>query len=328
MKVCILSDTHLSSQKYSKMDHNLGMNRFMVRQFETMEWIVNYLKENDVKTIVHGGDMFDSSRVTVYPIERTKKLLKDFDVYAIKGNHDDSNFLHDNEMSALSLLDINCFNKPGAVDIGGTNFVFIPWGYNIDLNLIEKNKKNVLVAHGYPRPYTPGTKVNNKTDVGGMLSNRTEKFDLVITGHYHSIDGFVRGKTHYLNPGSISATANDSGNDPSIWILDTETLKYDRAKIPCAVKLIRETPKDVNNYLDNITEENIYRLSVVDRNVVNRKTLIKARKIALDIQFKQIIVEDKNDNKSNKFIDPFWDYVNKNSSYTEDFKKVISELEC
>lgn len=37
MKIGIMSDTHLSAQKYSKIDRKTGMNKFFVRQFEAFE---------------------------------------------------------------------------------------------------------------------------------------------------------------------------------------------------------------------------------------------------------------------------------------------------
>lgn len=126
MKIAIMSDTHLSANKYNKIDKATGINKFFVRQFEAFEWALNYLKEHNIDTIVHAGDLYDSSKVTVYPIKRTRDLLKDFNVYAIKGNHDDNNFLHEHGLSALDLTDINAINIPTSIEIEDINFVFIP----------------------------------------------------------------------------------------------------------------------------------------------------------------------------------------------------------
>ena len=325
MKICIMSDTHLSAQLYQKVDHKVGLNRFLVRQFESLEWVTNYLKKNGIDTIVHAGDVFDSSKVTVYPIKRTKDLFSDFTVHAIKGNHDDNNFLHENEISALNLLDINAYNSPEAVVIGGANFVFIPWGYEIDDTLIDSSKKNVLVAHGFPRDYIGTGLANDKdTNVGGVLSNKALKFDLVITGHYHIIDQFKIGKTQFLNPGSLSSYSTATGFNPSIWILDTSNLYYTQVEIPCAVKVIESTPDDLNSFLDSIKEENIYRLTVSSKTSIDRKRLFSANKKALDIQFKLIpkkepVIEiDK--------IDNFWQYVAENSKYCDEFHKTLEEI--
>lgn len=328
LKICVISDTHLSSSKYSKVDKATGLSRFLVRQFETLEWVVNYCKEHYITTMVHGGDVFDSSKVTVFPIKEARRIFGGIDnVYAIKGNHDDNSFLHENEISAIDLVGINAINKPYNKVFDGVNFVFIPWGYEIDENLVDPTRKNVLVAHGFPKDYyNSGCLSNLEINNGGILSKKTQLFDLVITGHYHSIDEFTSGKTRFLNPGSISATANDSGDDPSIWILDTENLSYKRVKIPVAVKLIKAAPKDVNDFLQKISEENIYRLSINSKENIDRKSFLKAQKAALDIQLKLLSTNTTNSDCEITELDKFWDYVAKNSSYEDDFKNTINIL--
>lgn len=326
MKICIMSDTHLSAQLYTKMDQETGLNRFLVRQFESLEWVVNYLKKNNIDTIIHSGDVFDSPRVTAYPIKRTRELFSNFDVYAIKGNHDDSNFFHDNEMSALDLIDINAINKPCSKVIGGINFVFIPWGYDIDTSLKRDGMKNVLVAHGFPRDYFGDNSIVDKdNDTGGLISNKSLEFDMVITGHYHVIDEFKQGNTVFLNPGSMSEYSSGDFNGASIWILDTDNLTYERVEIPCAIRLVKSTPKDVNDYLSSIDKENIYRVSLFSKSIIDRKILYKARKIALDIQFK-LIEDSKPEQEQVEKVDGFWDYVSKNSNYKEEFQTKLLTL--
>ena len=325
LKVCLITDTHLSAQKYSKLDKKTGVNRFMIRQFETLEWIADYLKKHKINTIIHSGDVFDSVRVTAYPIKRTREILNGFDVYAIKGNHDDSNLFHTEEMSAVDLLGVHSFNKPESVVIGGANFCFTPWGFDIDTTLLDKTKKNILVAHGFPRDYMNGNETKEVEHDGDVLSiSRTTAFDMVITGHYHNIDEFEIKGTKFLNPGAISGFANADGNDPSIWILDTETLEYERVVIPCAIKLITVKPNDVNSYLSKINKENIYRITIYSKTDVDNKILSEAKKKALDIQLK--IIKAKEEKANIEKVDGFWAYVEKHSGYKSEFQKVLVEL--
>lgn len=325
MKICLMTDTHLSAQKYSKIDRKTGINKFLSRQFESLEWVLNYLKENDIDTIVHAGDVFDSSRVTTYPVKRTKELFRNFNVYAIKGNHDDCNFYHDEKISALDLIDINAFNEPKAEVIDGVNFVFTPWGYEINPELVDNSKKNVLIAHGMPVDFLGSEKVGD-TNKGDLLSNKTELFDFVVCGHYHGINEFAKGKTKYLNAGSSLSAYGNEVHEPSIWILDAKDLSYERVKIPVAVQLVCESPKNVNSFIDNIKEENIYRLYVSKNEIIDKKKLINAKKRALEIQFKY-----KDDSKTfktdkKKVLDNFWKYVSDNSSYQEEFQNVINDI--
>lgn len=324
MKIGIISDTHLSAQLYNKMDSKTGLNRFLVRQFESFEWATNYFSNNGIDTIIHAGDVFDSSRVTAYPIKRAKEIFSKFNVYAIKGNHDDNCFFHDNEMSALDLISINAINKPESYVIGGTNFVFIPWGYEIDTSLKKEGYKNVLVAHGFPRDYFGDGNIGNGSNPN-VLSNKMLEFDMVITGHYHIVDEFFQDNTIFLNPGSISQYSSGNFDDSSIWVLDTDTLEYKRVVIPCCIRVVKAAPKDVNDYLSSINEENIYRISVASKANIDRKILFKARKIALDIQFKLIESLSPDTEELNK-VDDFWEYVSENSNYKEEFEKKLLVL--
>lgn len=312
--------------KYSKMDNKININRYMARQFESLEWIMSYLKGNSINTIVHGGDMFDSPRFTAYPVQRTRKLLDGFDVYAIKGNHDDNGLLHDNSMSALDLLGINSIDEPMAKVIGGVNFVFIPWGYGIDVSLKRHGMKNVLVAHGFPRDYLGDGEIHDTNGNGAyesVLSSKTLDFDMVITGHYHNIDEFTKKNTVFLNPGSISASGNDDGNQHSIWILDTDTLSYERVKIPNSVRLITVKTDDINGALAAVNTEDIYRIYISSKENIDRKVLFNARRVALDIQLK-VSSESASADETEK-VDDFWSYVSENSEYSDEFRKILLE---
>lgn len=321
MKVCIISDTHLSAQKYRKMNKKKNANQFMLRQFETMDWIASYLKDNGISTIIHGGDLFDTPRVSPYALKRAKDILSQFDCYIIKGNHDDTSFLHDEEVSAIDLMGVHAINTPTAITIGTTNFVFNPWRYEIDETLVKDNTKNVLVAHGFPKDLKTGS-IPNET-AGDLIGKKSQLFDLVITGHYHKAFEFESGSTRYLNPGAISAYANDVF-DPSIWILDTETLQYERVEIPCAIKLIDVTPEDPEEFLDSVSEENIYRVRVAK--MPSKEVISKARRKALDLQFRLIDIK-ANDCTEEKTLE-FWEYVkDKKPEYFKPFKELLVEVD-
>lgn len=316
MRIAIITDTHLSAQKYNKVNKKTGVNKFFERQFASLEWVLNYLKEHNIDTIIHAGDLYDSSKVTVYPIERTKKMFADFNVYAIKGNHDDNNFLHANKLSALNLTDIHAINEPCKKEIDGINFVFTPWGYHVKKEMIEKGKYNVLIMHQHPKEY-----VHEKEEIFKANYEASKMFDLVITGHYHNIEEFVEGKTRYLNPGStLSAFGNEENMDPSMWIFDTDTKEYERVKVPGAVKIIAETVEDPNGFLNDIKDENIYRLTI--SKMPDKDILMKAKKIALDVQLK---LQEEEEVMIEKSLENFWEYVHNNKpAYEQEFRKVLN----
>lgn len=340
MKIAIISDTHFGGSRYSKIDHKTGLNRFVTKQFETMEWIKSQLIDERIKrgeepitTIIHGGDLFDYHQVTVNTLYTVRDLLAPFDVYAVKGNHDDSSFLHNKGISALDLVNIDhVYNTPGDAIIGGVNFVFSPWGYEIEEERIKGGMKNVLVAHGYPKRYInnnseEGTLAYRSHNEGGILSSKSELFDLIITGHYHIADEFKLKKAQYLNAGSISAFADAKNHHPSYWVLDTESFTYERFKIdPAYTTIIHNiNTKDPDGELDKIVLDNgpehIFRITTDV--IPDKKKLLSASKKALDIQIKTDIKTDKQNSIS---VDEFWTYVVKNKpTYENEFKMKLEE---
>jgi predicted phosphodiesterase len=305
-----------------------------------MKWITQQLTTKRVEkglepitTIIHAGDVFDYHQVTVNTLCEVRDLFAGFEVYAVKGNHEDTSYLHKKGISAIDLVGFDHpYDTPGKAKVGKTNFVFSPWGYEIDLSLLEKDCKNVLVAHGYPRQYVPTSKdgrgEKREKNEGGVLSTKSEEFDLVITGHYHIADEFKIRGTRYLNPGSMSAFADAKGHKPSYWILDTDTLEYERCFIDESVTtLIHEVEtSDPDKSLGEIISsgsEHIYRVKS-DR-LPDKKLLLEAGKSALVLQLKL-------DNKipANKKVEAdigdFWKYVKKRKpEYEEDFKSRLEK---
>lgn len=321
MKIAILADTHLSAAKYSKVDRKTHLSRFMIRQLESLQWIRDYLTGQDINTIFHAGDVFDASIIGAYPLLKAKELFDGFNVYAIKGNHDDSSILHAQEISLLDVIGIHAISSPLNKVIENTNYVFIPWGYDIDTSLLKKNKKNVLITHGFVRP-----EFYHEKDAKGLLNKKDmEKFDLVIAGHNHSSEHFKDKNTEYLVPGSISNYANHFADEPYLWILDNDTLAFDKVPIKNGIRKYKVQTEMPNTYLETIEEEAIYQLNVPITATIEKEALQKAKKKALDIQINYVaadIMETEINEKYN-----FWDYVSENSEYLNRFRE-ICEVEC
>lgn len=320
MLIGIGSDFHMGGSHYQKNGKD-GLNRYMTKNFEVVEWVVNYFKKRGITTILNGGDLFDSANVTTYSLIRANKIFEGIEMHTDKGNHDDTSLLKKEGISAMNLVKgVIPYNTPGSVVLGGVNFVFIPWGYEIDETLIKDDMKNVLVAHGYPKSYLDDRErsIYRSSTREGVLSNKSELFDLVITGHHHTTDVFEYHDTVYLNPGSINPSVTTRGHEPSIFVLDTDDLSFERIKIPCALKIIYVSLDDPTDFLANIDDENIYRITA--KTQPDKKTLIEALRKSIDIQ---ISYETKKHEA--KQIDEFWSYIHKEwPIYEEEFKKVIS----
>lgn len=316
MKLAILADTHLSAAKYSKVDKKTHLPRFMMRQFDSLAWVADYLQQHGITTILHAGDMFDSTATTAYPLIRTRELLKDFDVYAIKGNHDDNSLLHEQEVSLIDLIGIKSISKPMARVMENTNYVFVPWGFEIDTSLIDHTKKNVLIAHGFLHPEFYHDE--NASDV--LDEKKMSKFDLVIAGHNHSMECYTKDKTTYLSPGSLSNYANHYAEQPYLWILDSDALALEKVPIEVGVRKYKMQKEDPNSYLATIDEEALYQLEVPFSANIEKDVLQKAKKCALDIAISYMPLDTIDIEIKEKC--NFWDYVKENSDYTDRFREI------
>ena len=88
MKICLLNDTHFGARG----DSQLFLDYFM-KFFD--EVLFPYLKENDINTIIHAGDLMDRRKFVNFSIlkqVRTKIMdrIKEegIEFHCIIGNHD------------------------------------------------------------------------------------------------------------------------------------------------------------------------------------------------------------------------------------------------
>ena len=100
MKVAIITDTHYGARKGSKHLHDYFELFYRDVFFPSLE-------EQEIDTVIHMGDIFDSRKSIDYQsLEWAKRVvfepLKKYKVYAITGNHDcyykDTNYVNSPEL--------------------------------------------------------------------------------------------------------------------------------------------------------------------------------------------------------------------------------------
>ena len=267
MKIAIITDTHYGARKGSTHLHNYFQLFYDNIFFPTLE------REN-IDTIIHMGDVFDSRKSIDYQsLEWSKEVvfepLRKYKVYAITGNHDcyykNTNHVNSPELLLNDYSNISTYSKATEINIGGLDILLLPWinseNYEHTTNLINETKSKVAMGHLELNGFraTRGHMMENGMDVDIL-----DKFDSVYSGHFHTRS--TNGKIHYLgNP--YEMYWNDVNDTRGFHIFDTDTLIHTPVNNP--YKLFYNVYYDDTNYkLFNTTE---YKNKIV-KLIVRKKT--------------------------------------------------------
>lgn len=270
MKVCILTDSHWSARKSSKLFQDY-FELFYKNVF------FPYLEENNIDTVLHLGDAFDSRKsIDFSGLDWTQRVvlepLSKYKVHLLTGNHDIF-YRSTNKINSPSLLlqqysNITVYSEPTEVTIGNLPILFVPWinqeNEKQTLDLINRTRARVCMGHLELNGF-----VAHKGHV--MEDSRDpipfHKFDKVFSGHFHSRSD--NGKIFYIgNPYEIYF--NDVDEERGFITLDTETLEHEYVSNP--YKLHYQIYYEDNDYreLDYTTYTN-----KIVKVIVRKKTNVR-----------------------------------------------------
>ena len=188
MKICIINDTHFGARGDSQLFFDYFMKFFDDVFFP-------YLKENDIKTVIHAGDLMDRRKFVNFNIlsqVRTRfmdKLRKEnIELHCILGNHD-VYYRNTNKVNSIRELfanDLIIYEEPKVVNFDGLDIAFLPWvckdNYDQSVNFIKTASAPILIGHleldGYD--VMRGVKFD-----GGMDAKLFNRFERVLSGHFH-----------------------------------------------------------------------------------------------------------------------------------------------
>lgn len=191
-QIAIITDTHFGIKNDAQY-----MLDYQQKFYD--EIFFPYLKDNDIKTVFHLGDLFDRRKyINFITLQRTKDMFLDrldeagIEMFIIPGNHDVYH-KNTNDVNSLTGLlkeyeQVHVIEKCRTItDKGGTRFGFIPWinneNYEEILNDIsEWQSVNIACGHLELAGYEMYAGVKNDH---GMQDVIFEKFDEVWSGHFH-----------------------------------------------------------------------------------------------------------------------------------------------
>jgi predicted phosphodiesterase len=227
MKICIVTDTHWSARKSSRLFQDYFEQFYNNVFFPTLE-------QYGITTVIHMGDAFDSRKsIDFVGLDWTRKVvlepLSKYKVHLITGNHDvyfkNSNKVNSPELLLKDYENITTYSEPTEVNIGGLNILLLPWinseNQDKSFKLIKNTKAKVVMGH----LELQGFRVNKNLVMNehGLEANIFSNFSKVFSGHYHTRSD--NGTVFYLgNPYEIYW--NDVNDPRGFTIFDTETLEH------------------------------------------------------------------------------------------------------
>ena len=223
MKIALINDTHWSARGDSQLFFDYFMKFFDDVFFP-------YVKENNIKTIIHAGDLMDRRKFVNFNILnqiRTKffDVLKEegIEMHCILGNHD-VYYRNTNKVNSIRELfadDLFLYEEPEVVEFDGLNIALLPWvckeNYDQSIDFINGANAPILVGHLELQGYDVMRGV--KYD-GGMNPKLFDRYEQVFTGHFHCRQ--EHGNIYYMGT-QYQITFADLHEQKGFHVFDTDT---------------------------------------------------------------------------------------------------------
>lgn len=337
MRIALITDTH-SGMRNDNADYSNYAGRFFKNIF------FPYLKEHNIKTVIHLGDVFDRRKyinfntLNAFHEQWVKPVREqDIEVHSILGNHD-VYYRNTNDINAQNLLlhetNTTVYEKPETIEIGGCKIAMLPWinrdNYDESMQFIKDTDAPVLMGHLELNGYQ--VLKNVKFD-HGMDPARFAKFSRVFSGHFHVKQ--QKGNIDYLGT-PYEITFNDAGLKKGFHIFDTETRSLEFIQNPEKMHIylpyddteVDYLTADISDYAGKVVKVNVIEKndSYVFEKFIERLDAVAPIKYTI-IDNTEVLdygtTEEGLESKDTMSI--LVDYVNDNFE-SEDDKKEITKL--
>ena len=233
MKIALINDTHWGARNDSPafIDY---FNRFYDEVF------FPYLQENNIKTVIHLGDVVDRRKFINHNTAHNFKLKfwnrideLNLDAHVIIGNHD-TYYKNTNEINALQNLNISktakVYTSSQTINFDGLDILFMPWICDTNkedtLYHIDNTTAQIVMGHLEIKGFEMHKGHLNEQ---GLEKDLFKRFEKVLSGHFHkkSDDGHI----YYLGcPYQIMWS--DYNCPKGFHIFDTQTRELTRIPNP------------------------------------------------------------------------------------------------
>ena len=271
MKVAILNDTHCGIRNSSEIFLNNAATFYQDVFFPECE-------KRGVEQIIHLGDYYDHRKFVNFKAlnHNRKHFLNELRERGMKmdiipGNHD-TFYKNTNDLNSLKeclghyMNEIHIIMEPRVMEYGSLKIALLPWicqdNYDKSMEFITNCKADWLGAH---LELSGFDMMRGVTNVHGMNHKIFEKFELVLTGHFHV--GSRRDNVWYLGS-QMEFFWSDAGDKKYFHIIDTETREIEKIHNPHTLfeKIVYNDDKvDYNNYDVSHLDNKFVKVAVVNK---------------------------------------------------------------
>ena len=271
MKVAVLNDTHCGIRNSSEIFLNNAADFYSKVFFP-------YCQENGIEQILHLGDYYDHRKFVNFKalnhnrkhfLTPLRQLGMKMDI--IPGNHD-TYYKNTNDLNSLKeclghfMNEIHIVMEPRVMEYGSLKIALLPWinpeNYESSMKFIRECKADWLGGHLELNGFELMRGVKN---THGMDHKVFEKFELVLTGHFHV--GSRQDNVWYL--GSQLEFFWSDAHDPKYFhVIDTETREVERIRNPYTLfeKIVyNDRQTDYNNYNVKHLNKKFVKIVVVEK---------------------------------------------------------------
>jgi len=277
-KIAILNDTHLGIRNSSDIFLDNAAKFYKEVFFPVCD-------EYKIKQVLHLGDYYDNRKtINIKALNHNRKSFleplraRHMMMDIIPGNHD-CYYKNTNDVNSLKELlgyfmnEVNIISKPTVMNYFGTKIAMLPWinseNYDFSMSFVNNCDAKFLCGHLEFAGFDMMRGVESKH---GMDTKPFEKFDLVMTGHYHTRSQ----QKNILYLGSqMEFTWSDAHDQKYFYVFDTETEELEQIENPYTLfeKIV---------YNDSIFDMQAYDFTNLDGKFVKIVVTHKANQDAFD----------------------------------------------
>lgn len=325
MKILVFGDVHWST--YSSILRKRG-NLFSYRLenlIQSMNWVEEQAKNNEVSFIVGLGDFFDKETLNSEEITALKDInWSNIEHHFLIGNHEMGR--HDLFYSSTYVFNKSNFyieNGPFVKQHKESKFniVFLPYILNPDKSFLEYIKtfsnidyKTIIFSHNDIAGIQLGQFISKS---GFEITDIENCCDLFINGHLHN---GTKITDKIINLGNLTGQnfSEDAAKySHNIMILDTDTLEYELIENPYSINFYKLDAVNKTPNLYSLKSNSVLTLKCYEkdaqywRDEINKNSNIIESRIILerDVVDKDIVENDLN---SSDHIEEFKNYIIKN----------------
>lgn len=324
-------------------DLHFGVNEndenFLRYQKKSLDWILKIIKEQEVTNVHFLGDIFDNRNALSH---RSIKLFNWFFgqlgsrvSIVIVGNHD-CFYKNTNELNSISLL-ANQYNVVHSDCVEFYDFLFVPWINKENVETISsqiRNKKckaKVCVGHFELSGFKMGKGIESQHD--NVSRKILDKFDLVISGHYHSYSH--KDNICYLGM-PYEKTFTDEGENKYIGLYEDGNLELILNPNSYHKQIVVKSEKDLLE-ISNLTDKKVKVKLECDRTIEIEKWLSELKeKTACDVfeQNEKLVIDENIEINKMELIEIWGEFLSGsqldidkeavNSVFLEEYNKIIN----